>query len=150
MLHHSFSRSCFVLLSGLLTLPVFAQGPPMQRLLSPDDVPIAKQFAESLKGACESCVGETVVVDIPTIITFSGTTPRVIGDPDLFFLVSFEKVGEFAHQWKAIIDVGARALNILSNAGIIVQPVDDPLGTASPSLVRLGYCTNWINAAKLF
>jgi hypothetical protein len=72
---------------------------------------------------CPSCDSGTVTVDQSVTVDFNTDPPTYSGDPDLLPFASYDKTGPTPDTWKAIFDVGGKALLITSNATITTTPV---------------------------
>lgn len=129
---------------ALLLFPILnlalAQPNDMVPLLTPDAVPQARDFAAQAQDQCGSCTAATLLVNSQVAIDFSQTEPVLTGDATLASLTTFEKQGDDPANWRAIIDLGNRGLQLSSSASITVLPIPFGYGTGAPGLEIRGLC----------
>ncbi|OHA03023.1 MAG: hypothetical protein A3B29_02930 [Candidatus Sungbacteria bacterium RIFCSPLOWO2_01_FULL_51_34] len=83
----------------------------------------------------------TVVVDENVIVNFNPVIPVCSGDADLCSLFTYSKTGATPDTWKAIFDLGGKALRVVSGNTITVKSVGIGNNQKTPGISIMSTCT---------
>ena len=91
----------------------------------------------------------TVVVDQNVTVNFNTQPPTYSGDPELLPYFTYDTNGPTADTWKAIFNVGGKALLITSNATITTTPVPATSNNRrAPGIEIDSTCTLTVNSGS--